>query len=332
MAGVTRTAEAGRPRPHRWRRRLLVASGVLLVLAAIGLYAASVLIVRSVFTHRVDKHRTTPAAMGMPSETIAVSSADGIALKAWWVPSQRSASRGIIIVLHGMDGLDASSMLGHARFLREAGYDAIALDMRAHGRSAGTRIGLAFEEPADVAAVLDWIKAQPRLAHLPVALVGISMGGATAIRTAAARPDVKAVISAGSFASVDRMLAQFMRGMNIPAVAVTAWEPCMRLALLTEYHVWPSRASPLADISRMNGRPILIVHGGSDDQIPVAHAGLLAGASNGRTSVWIVKGAGHIVFEGDATGPESAEYRTRVLAFLEQALVPSAAHESIVNR
>jgi pimeloyl-ACP methyl ester carboxylesterase len=51
---------------------------------------------------------------------------------------------------------------------------------------------------------------------MPVALPGVSMGGATAIRAAAQRPEVDAVISISAFASVDRMMGHGMTLMGAP--------------------------------------------------------------------------------------------------------------------
>lgn len=120
-------------------------------------------------------------------------------------------------------------MLGHSRALRDAGYASVALDMRAHGRSGGERIGLAFEEHRDVAAVLDWIEAQPALKGKPVALLGVSMGGAVALRTAGMRPDVDAVISVSAFASCGPHDSRF-HGHDGPSKASCRFSGAVRAA------------------------------------------------------------------------------------------------------
>jgi fermentation-respiration switch protein FrsA (DUF1100 family) len=234
---------------------------------------------------------TTPEELGLQAETIQVTSSDGIPLQAWWIAAPEA--KGIVVVLHGMDGTDASTMLGHARFLYDAGYSSLVLDMRAHGRSGGERIGLAFEEPRDVSAALDWVAAQPELRDQPLALLGLSMGGATALRTAAIRPEVDAVISVSAFASVDRVLGQGMRLMGAPEELIGIYTPFTRLAMLTLYGAWPSAASPERDIPSITPRPVLIAHGDADDQIPVENATLLKNAAGDNAELWIVPGAGH---------------------------------------
>ncbi len=227
-----------------------------------------------------------------------------------------------MILLHGMDGTDTSSFLPRARFLYEAGYTSLSEDMRAHGFSGGQRIGLAFEEPRDASAAIDWVLSQADLGDRPLALFGISMGGAVAIRTAAERPEVDAVISSCAFASIDRMIAQGMRLMGSPEWMITVFGPYSQLGMRTLYGVWPAQASPLRDIPAVSPRPVLIMHGDADSQIPVANAYALAEAGGENVELWIVEGAEHFIFKVNGDAPEDAFYREKVLAFLERALAP----------
>ena len=130
----------------RWAGRLALAAGVIVLVLVLALYGFSVYSMNRVISHRVVKLVATPATYGLAGESVDLVSRDGIPLRAWWVP-RRPAPSGVVVVLHGMDGMDASSLLGHAKFLHDAGYAAFVLDMRAHGRSGGTRVGLSVLEP-----------------------------------------------------------------------------------------------------------------------------------------------------------------------------------------
>lgn len=299
--------------------RIAIALGLLVVAGAAGLYGFSFYSLRKAFSHRVVKLVATPATYGLAGESISLTSSDGIPLKAWWLPAG-DRPRGVVVVLHGMDGMDASSLLGHGKFLHDSGYAALVLDMRAHGRSGGARIGLSLEEPRDVAAALDWVKAQPGLSGVPVALLGISMGGATALRTAAVRPDVAAVVSVSAFSSVGDAMRDVLAASGLPKPAVTVLMPFMRLALVTLYGVSPGRLATPDDIARIPPRPVLLAHGTADDQIPVANAYRLQRAAGGKADLWIVDGAGHGIYDGDVNAPANAAYRGRILTFLARAL------------
>jgi alpha-beta hydrolase superfamily lysophospholipase len=269
-------------------------------------------------THRVEKFKNTPESLGLDATTISLTSEDGIPLQAWYIPA--NGPRGVVVILHGMDGMDASSFLPHATYLHEAGYASVVLDMRAHGRSGGNRIGFAFEEPQDVSAILNWIASQNELEDVPVALLGFSMGGATAIRTAAVRPDVNEVISVSSFSSIDKILGQGMLLMGAPKEMIRIYTPFMRLGLLTLYEVWPATASPEHDISLISPRPVLLLHGSADSQIPVEQAYVLQEAGGQNVELQIFEGADHLVFRGDGTGLEDVGFRQAVLDFLARSL------------
>jgi len=90
----------------RW---VLLAATCLVVLALLGMYGSTVYFIRKAFARRVQACKTVPEDLGLKAETIAISSSDGIPLKGWWVPAEQL--RGSVIVLHGMDGLDASCLL-----------------------------------------------------------------------------------------------------------------------------------------------------------------------------------------------------------------------------
>jgi len=291
-------------RPRQRFRRILAVAGILAVVAALGLYGSTLYLLQKTFSYRVEKLKYVPEDLGLRAETVALSSLDGVPLKGWWVPAD--PSRGAVLVLHGMDGLDASCLLPHARFLHDAGWSAFVLDMRAHGRSGGHRIGLSLEEPWDVGAALNWLDAQPSVKGKPLVVLGLSMGGATAIRTAAMRHDVDAVISVSSFASFEPMMG---KGLEL-------W--LGRLGILTLYGVWTPNAQPVRYISRISPRPILLIHGTADRQIPVQDAYLLKQAAGPQAELWIVPGADHLVFteDGNGSGQADSAYRQRILEFL----------------
>jgi hypothetical protein len=289
----------------------LAATASLVTVALLFIYGSTLYFIQKTFSHRVEKFQYLPEALGLKAESVALTSSDGIPLKAWWVPTD--PAHGSVVVLDGMEGLDASCLLPHAKFLRDAGWSTLVLDIRAHGRSGGHRIGLSLEEPRDVSAALDWLDSQSSLKGKPLVLLGLSMGGATAIRTAAIRPDVDAVISVSSFASLEPMMG---RGLQL-------W--LGRLAILTLYGVWEPNAQPVRDISRIRPRPALLIHGTADKQTPVQDAYLLKQAGGPQVELWIVEGADHLVFmeEGIGKGPRDSAYREHILGFLSRVKHPA---------
>lgn len=297
---------------------ILVIVLVLAILSSGLLIGGCFYMVSAMANHRVEKLEATPDTFKLPGENVQTTSKDGIALKAWYI--RHDQPKGVVILLHGMDGMDASSMLGHGKFLYDAGYSSVALDMRAHGRSGGNRIAFAYEEPQDVEAVLDWMKERHELKDIPVALLGLSMGGATAIRTAAARPDVDAVISISSYATLEEMSEDYMRIMGAPEILIRLSMPVLKWIYGFTYHVDPANASPLHDISKIAPRPLLLAHGTADSQTAIKHARQLRDAAGKNTELWEEESADHCILTGDGTGAEDGEYRTKITSFLDRSL------------
>ncbi|OIJ17625.1 hypothetical protein BKP37_04020 [Anaerobacillus alkalilacustris] len=105
---------------------------------------------------------------------------DGLTISSWQFKVDNP--KGIVIVTHGMHGMDASSMLDYGMFFKKEGYETFVLDMRAHGFSDGDTIGLGYTEVKDFSVLLDWINSQEEYENKPIILYGFSMGGTTAIK------------------------------------------------------------------------------------------------------------------------------------------------------
>jgi fermentation-respiration switch protein FrsA (DUF1100 family) len=108
--------------------------------------------------------------------------------------------------------------------------------------------------------------------------------------------------------------------MGYPEWMITIFGPYSQLAMRTLYGVWPSQASPLHDIAQIAPRPVFILHGDSDCQIPVENAYNLASMGGGNVELWIAEGADHFIFTGDGYGPEDTIYREKVLDFLARVV------------
>ncbi|MBI3724296.1 hypothetical protein HY251_10150 [bacterium] len=100
----------------------------------------------------------TPAALGLPFETVALSSSGGAELEAWRVPCDES--RGLVLLFHGY-AASKSQELEAARFFHEKGYEAFLVDFRGSGGSSGRETTLGVREADDVASALAVVLEQP---------------------------------------------------------------------------------------------------------------------------------------------------------------------------
>jgi uncharacterized protein len=258
-----------------------------LFFAALAMFLFSFFYLNEQFTRRVKSETDMKHPEDRYAHTISFMSSDNIQLKAYMIDSKHFPAKGTVILLHDLFHSDASGLPGHADFLSDAGYTAISLDMRAHGRSGGKRIGLTIEEPKDVQALVDWIKEQPGLSDQPLALLGLCYGGAVALRSAADQPEIKAVISVNSFASLPLFLRSGIKGIyKFPKSMQAIFAPFFHLSIFSLYGQWPPQASPIKYINKIPPRPVLLIHDRKHLFLPT-HAALPEYAAEDTAILWV---------------------------------------------
>ncbi|MES2461855.1 MAG: alpha/beta fold hydrolase, partial [Armatimonadota bacterium] len=190
-------------RKHRSR----TATGLIALGAGVATAAALPAVLAWVFLHppRRLHHKTPRSWLGIDFERVRLRATDGVTISAWYVPApERVTPLGVVVLCHGYHG-NRAMMLPYLRFLHQAGYAAVLFDWRAHGWSGGKMATFGSTEPEDLIAALDWISAHPDLGHLPIALLGESMGASVSLLVAAVETErVKAVVADSPYARFDR--------------------------------------------------------------------------------------------------------------------------------
>jgi uncharacterized protein len=215
-------------------------------------------------------------------------SASGLALRGTLLVQAASGPRRpVVIFCHGLGG-------NHARFFDWAhlafglGCHVLAFDFRAHGRSDGMVSTMGALEVDDVLAAVAFVRQEARLDG-PLVLVGVSMGGATVLRAAAAA-GASAVFAESSYADLGVMLDQRldMLGPVAPIGRVVA-----RFAAWSQVGVDPDSVSPRQSLAALpESVPVVLVHAEGDPVIPVAEGLRLAAARPGLV-LHVVADASH---------------------------------------
>jgi hypothetical protein len=133
-------------------------------------------------------------------------------------------------------------------------------------------------------------------------------------------PEIKAIITEGTFGSLNRVLdANYRHFFRLPPIPfkVTAVMTSKMIGRVGWRDVEPEKALRLI---QQKGRdlPILIIHGEKDGVIPVTEALRLYEAAGSQKELWIEPDAGHVV----AYSVERAEYVSRISGFLDQFVKP----------
>lgn len=147
---------------------------------------------------------------------------------------------------------------------------------------------------ADLAAVVRY--AQQQFPQLPTFLLGHSRGGAIAILGAANVPRLKGVIAWSPISSVDRWDEATIRqwrtqGWTEVVNARTKQTMRMSRRLLDEYESDAARFDVLA-ATRALAVPLLVIHGGVDESVPVGEGQALAEAAP-QGSIAVIERASH---------------------------------------
>lgn len=203
-------------------------------------------------------------------------------------PDAEPGPRPVVIVCHGL-GANRCNFFAYAHLAWLLDCHVFAFDFRGHGQSEGVTTTLGGREASDVVAATEWVRAEPQFAASKIVLLGISMGGASALR-AAADANADAVFSESSFADLSTMLDDRMSGLGPlrRLASASVW-----LAARMQLGIDLDDVSPRQSLAALSREiPVVLVHAGDDNLIPVSQGRDLAAARPGL-QLHVVAGAGH---------------------------------------
>ena len=238
----------------------------------------------------------------------------GLGLAAWYVPAEGAGPTGPTVVLvHGW-GSNKSQMLDRAEVLHGE-YNLLLVDLRNHGQSADAPTTQGVRESGDLVAMLDWLEAEK--APERVAVLGVSMGGATALASAARDERIDALIVESTHATLAGAIQARMDRAGYPLSMPGSWATLLGALLRTGEDT--TSIDPLATIDRLGDRPILLVYGGQDAAIGESDPTQLRDAAADAgvpVQLEMCADAGH------AGSPEACpeDYAAWVLGFLDRTV------------
>jgi pimeloyl-ACP methyl ester carboxylesterase len=210
----------------------------------------------------------------------------GISLHGWvferkpeWVGQKPHAPRGWLVYLHGWSSnrFQASWVAKHFCPL---GWNVLAYDSRAHGKSGGDHCTYGFYEKHDLRRALD--------AHgIDEALVfGTSLGASVALQAAPSEPRVRGIIAHAPFVDLRSAIAD--RSGPVPK----KWIQAGITHAQREARFDVDAVSPLVAAASIRV-PVLLVHGSDDPWTPPWHSERILDALAGPKERYLVDGAGH---------------------------------------
>lgn len=246
-----------------------------------------------------------PADLAIRAITLVDANQHGI--KGWAIDVH--PNRGAVLLLHGIRA-DRRSLIERARFLSQAGFAVLMIDLAGHGESTGDKITFGYQEADSVVAATTY--ARQAWPDKKLAVIGQSLGGAAAVfaaqRVKADAYVLEAVYSTLHAALENRLSIRLERAGRYIA-PLLLWQVSWRLGFK------PDDLSP-ADKIRHLGVPVLIMAGENDRRTTVANSRALFDNARDPKALWIVPGARHQDFHRY----DRAAYEQRVLTFLSENL------------
>ncbi|MFP4024534.1 MAG: alpha/beta hydrolase [Thiohalospira sp.] len=300
-----------------WKRFLKIA-GILLSIFLIISVFVNFYIAKSVISSltdvRIEKNDHTLDDFGLKGEQIFVQSEDGLQINAYIIPNEQS--KGNVIILHGMHGMDATSLFDYAKFVFDSGFTPVCVDMRAHGKSDGESLSLAYNETKDVKAAIKYLKDDKNFNKKPIIIYGLSMGASTAINTASKYNNVDGIIAVSPFLSIQDQISDYMQNDGAPELLIKILNPFYNLILRNKFKINPKKESPKNLIQNIQNIPVLIIHGEMDSQTKVYQAKeLYRRCSSNKKELWIVNDKGHLIVD-DVLKEDAKFYRDKIITFL----------------
>ncbi len=246
-------------------------------------------------------------------EDVSFTSADGVTLRGWYLPSRNRAA---VVLVHGFAN-NRAQLLFEARTLAAAGYGVLLFDLRAHGESGGDTVTWGDRERRDVTAALDFVSRRPDVDPERLGLFGFSMGGTTSLLVASEDARVKAVAAAGAYPALEADIYSGYGRWGALSAEPVLWT-------LRRAGVAVDAVRPIDGMCRLRGRPLLLVNGDVDPDAPAKLQASLFRAACEPRSLWVVQGAGHGEYARVAPG----EYARRLLQHFGPALGARAQESS----
>jgi pimeloyl-ACP methyl ester carboxylesterase len=218
------------------------------------------------------------------AEARTLTTPDGTVQAYHWRTVTKPA-KGRVLLVHGWTA-EALVMGLFVKPLRNAGFDVVAIDLPAHGRSSGRMLNMPIGARAVLAAAETLGPFTGIITHsFGGAIAALAVEGGSPIYRKAA---VDKLVLIASPHSISKAARDFGDGF--------AFTETLQLRLgdeVTKAARRPIETINIGDMLATVGRPVLVVHDTEDERVPFSEAEALVAGAKGHATLMQTKGLGH---------------------------------------
>lgn len=262
-------------------------------------------------------HAVGPPPAWLKAETVRIARPSGAEIGGWFMPGQ--PHMGGVLLVHGIHG-DRRFMVDRARVLQRAGYSALLIDLQAHGETRGDHVKFGHLESKDVEAASRVLR--ERLPDRPLAVVGVSLGGAAVLLAPGPLPFDAAVLEAVYPTIESAVKARLVERLGTPG----GWlAPLLLGQLRPRLGIDAADLRPIDHVAAFN-RPLLLLSGEHDPHPTAAEAREMLDQAAPPKSLHLFPAAAH----DDLFDVDPDRWQRQVLPFLARHL-PGGERRSPVS-
>ena len=219
-------------------------------------------------------------------EYVYINSFDNLKLHGYKIKNNSSKWA---ITVHGYTN-KAESMSAMAYKYHSLGYNILMPDLRGHGKSEGSYVGMGWHDRLDIIKWIDLIIKENKDAK--ILLHGISMGAGTVMMVSGEElpENVKVIIEDCGYTSAKEQLAYNLKTMfKLPSFPILNF--CSLITKIKDNY-FISEASAIKQLQKAKV-PILFIHGDKDKFVPFYMLDKLYNACSSKKDKLIIKDVGH---------------------------------------
>ncbi len=240
----------------------------------------------------------SPPPTDMKVESVTLNGVSG-----WFIQGPEKES--CILLMHGIRS-NKAAMLGRAKFLAEAGYSTLLIDLQAHGETPGDRITFGFRESASARQAVNYLRSEGGCDF--IAAIGASLGGAASL-LGETPLKVDAFILEAVYPTIEKAVYNRIQARLGPLAEILA--PLLYLQIPWRLDIPLQALQPEIAIRNIQA-PVLILTGTQDRHTTLEDSRNLYNNAPQPKRLLEIEGAKHVDLHSYATG----QYESEVLAFL----------------